>query len=332
MTRRKVLYIGGTGRTGSTVLDQLLGQFPAFFSGGEMAFFWSRGILANAICACGEPVRSCPVWEHSIAAVTDSPDITAEQMVALHKRFWSIHTFAMVIPGFARSRMRQIHDFPQTMQRLYGSILDDQQAQVFVDSSKEPHFSYILREGSDLDLRFLHLVRDPRAVGRSWQRIKPESGLPTDVNMERRTSSVAAAYYMFSDVMAEVFWQSPHRRYAFLRYEDFAEDPAAVLAAIGDFVDEPIDPGTVLDGRSFEAGPIHTSWGNPNRVGRTTLTIRADEAWRTELSRRDKIILTLLTLPLILRYGYPIRPSGKRLAPRSSRLRAADLSRVSPTQ
>lgn len=332
MTRRKVLYIGGTGRTGSTVLDQLLGQFPAFFSGGEMAFFWSRGILANAICACGEPVRSCPIWEHSIAAVTDSPDETADQMVELRERFWSIHTFAMIIPGFARSRMRRIRGLPQTMQRLYGSILDDQHAQVFVDSSKEPHFSYILREGSNLDMRFLHLVRDPRAVGRSWQRIKPEFGLPTNVNMERRSSSVAAAYYMFSDVMAEVFWQSRHRRYAFLRYEDFADDPAAVLAAIGDFVDEPIDPDSVLHGKTFEAGPIHTSWGNPNRVGRTTLTIRVDEAWRTELSRRDKIILTLLTLPLILRYGYPIRPSGKRLAPRSARLRAADLSRVRSTK
>lgn len=332
MTRRKVLYIGGTGRTGSTVLDQLLGQFPAFFSGGEMAFFWSRGIQANAICACGEPVRTCPVWEHSIASVTDSPDATADQMVALRQRFWSIHTFAMMIPGYARRRMRQVGDLPLTMQRLYGSILDDQHAEVFVDSSKEPHYSYLLREGSNLDIRFLHLVRDPRAVGRSWQRIKPEFGLPTNVNMERRTSSVAAAYYMFSDVMAEVFWQSRQGHYAFLRYEDFADDPAGVLAAIGAFVDEPIDPGTVLSGNAFEAGPIHTSWGNPNRVGRTTLTIRADDAWRSELSRGDKIILTVLTLPLLLRYGYPIRPSGRRRPPRSSRLRSTDLSRAASSR
>ena len=32
MTRRTVLYIGGTGRTGSTMVDQLLGQFDTYFS------------------------------------------------------------------------------------------------------------------------------------------------------------------------------------------------------------------------------------------------------------------------------------------------------------
>ena len=70
MIHPKVLYIGGTGRTGSTMLDQLLGQFAGYFSGGEMAFFWSRGIAADAICACGEPVRTCAVWSHAIASVT----------------------------------------------------------------------------------------------------------------------------------------------------------------------------------------------------------------------------------------------------------------------
>ena len=327
MTRRKVLYIGGTGRTGSTMIDQLLGQFGSYFSGGEMAFFWSRGIGAGAICACGEPVGSCSVWSHAVASITEDPDRVADRMVALRRRFWSPHVFAMWIPGFSRRRLQEIAELPRTVEQLYEDVAVEQGIEVFIDSSKEPHYSYILREGSDLDLRFLHLVRDPRAVGRSWQRRKVEAGLATDEIMEQRSSPIASAYYMFSNIVSEIFWGNRPQQYAFLRYEDFVAEPAAILESIGEFAGSPIDPSSVLDGTSFAIGQMHTSWGNPSRVGRTSITIRQDDAWRTELPRRDLVLLTVLNLPLLLRYGYPIRPSGRRRdTPRSSRLRRADLA------
>lgn len=326
MTALKVLYIGGTGRTGSTMVDQLLGQFPDYFSGGEMAFFWSRGIGAGAICACGAPVRDCPVWHHAIASVTDDPDGLAARLVARRQRFRWPHVFAMWWPGFSGRRLREIAELPTTAEALYRDVATTQDSEVFIDSSKEPHYSYILREGSELDLRFLHLVRDPRAVGRSWQRRRAEAGLTTGEMMEQRSSPVASAYYLFSNIVSEIFWRSRTDRYAFLRYEDFVADPARILIAIGEFAGAPIDPSTVLDGASFEIGELHTSWGNPSRVGRTSITIRQDDAWRTELSRRDMVLLTVLNLPLLLHYGYPIRPSGRRRTRlRSSRLRRADL-------
>jgi len=328
MIHPKVLYIGGTGRTGSTMLDQLLGQFAGYFSGGEMAFFWSRGIAAGAICACGEPVRTCAVWSHAIASVTENPDQLAARMVELRRRFWSPHVFLMWIPRFSRRRMRELAEFPTTVEALYDDVASTQSSTVFIDSTKEPHYSYILREGSELDLRFLHLVRDPRAVGCSWQRRKTETGLSTDEIMEQRSSTISSAYFMFSNTVAELFWGSRPDRYAFLRYEDFVADPSGILEAIGNFAGTPIVPESVLDELSFPIGKMHTSWGNPSRVGRTSITIRQDDAWMSELSVLSKVVITVLTLPLLLRYGYPIRPSGKRLSPRSSRLRAADLSQV----
>ena len=327
MTPLRVLYIGGTGRTGSTMVDQLLGQFAGYFSGGEMAFFWSRGIGASAICACGSPVRDCTVWHHAIASVTDDPDRLAARLVALRTRFRWPHVFAMWIPGFSASRLREIAELPTTAERLYGDVAQQQDIEVFIDSSKEPHYSYILREGSDLDLRFLHLVRDPRAVGRSWQRRRTEAGLTTDEIMEQRTSPISSAYYLFSNIVSEILWGSRSDRYAFLRYEDFVDDPARILEAIGEFAGTPIRPDSVLDGQTFPIGTMHTSWGNPSRVGRTSITIRRDDAWRTELSRWDMVVLTVLNLPLLLHYGYPIRPSGRRRPTlRSARLRRADLA------
>jgi hypothetical protein len=228
--------------------------------------------------------------------------------------------------------MRELAELPTTVEALYDDVASTQAATVFIDSTKEPHYSYILREGSELDLRFLHLVRDPRAVGCSWQRRKVETGLTTDEIMEQRSSTISSAYFMFSNTVAELFWGSRSDNYAFLRYEDFVADPSSTLEATGNFAGTPIVPESVLDGLSFPTGKMHTSWGNPSRVGRTSITIRQDDAWRSELSGLSKVVITLLTFPLILRYGYPIRPSGKRVAPRSRRLRAADLSRVHSAQ
>src|SRR5437870_4438917 len=57
----RVLYIGGCGRSGSTLLDRMLGQVPGVCSLGELTHLW-RGLLDNAECGCGAPIRDCPFW------------------------------------------------------------------------------------------------------------------------------------------------------------------------------------------------------------------------------------------------------------------------------
>src|SRR5207245_4821641 len=57
-----VLYLGGVGRSGSTLVDRILGQVPGLFSGGEIRDLWARGLIENRQCGCGTPFRSCSFW------------------------------------------------------------------------------------------------------------------------------------------------------------------------------------------------------------------------------------------------------------------------------
>lgn len=43
--RTKVLLIAGMGRSGSTLVAELLGQMKAFESIGEASVLWNRGLL-----------------------------------------------------------------------------------------------------------------------------------------------------------------------------------------------------------------------------------------------------------------------------------------------
>jgi hypothetical protein len=58
----KVLFLGGHGRSGSTILDRLLGQLPGFFSIGELRNVWQRSLLEDQLCGCGEPFSRCGFW------------------------------------------------------------------------------------------------------------------------------------------------------------------------------------------------------------------------------------------------------------------------------
>src|SRR4051794_15439538 len=58
----KVLYIGGYGRSGSTLLVQLLGQIEGFHSVGEMWNIWQQCFTENQLCGCGKPFHECPFW------------------------------------------------------------------------------------------------------------------------------------------------------------------------------------------------------------------------------------------------------------------------------
>ncbi len=59
----QVLYVGGWGRSGSTLLSHLLGRLPGMVSVGELRYVWQAGVEANELCGCGERVRRVPVLD-----------------------------------------------------------------------------------------------------------------------------------------------------------------------------------------------------------------------------------------------------------------------------
>jgi len=306
--RVHILYIGGTGRTGSTLLTAMLGQYQQFFPAGELAFLWRFGLLDAGKCGCGLLLRECPVWGSILTdAYGDVSKVDAAELFRLRKRFNSKHMPLMVTRGLRQRLLQRAGDFPSTVERLYHGIASATDSRVIVDSSKEPHYSYILRSRPSLDVFFLHLVRDPRAVAHSWRaHHKKETGLSYDSWMESRGPVVSSTYFDVSNVAAELMWSHWHDRYLFLRYEDFLADPTSTLRRIGRFVGEDIDPSQIMTDGRVDLNPSHTAWGNPKRFELGSVQLEPDEAWRSKMPRKERLAVTALTFPFIKRYHYPI--------------------------
>ena len=58
----RLIYVMGTARSGTTILEILLGNNPGIANLGEVSHIFAHGFIRNDDCACGHPARECPVW------------------------------------------------------------------------------------------------------------------------------------------------------------------------------------------------------------------------------------------------------------------------------
>jgi hypothetical protein len=180
---------------------------------------------------------------------------------------------------------------------------------VVEDSSKHPSTAACLRTSRDVDLRVVHVVRDSRGVAYSWtkQVRRPEArdGAADRTLMARYSPARAAALWMGHNATLALLGRLGVRT-SVVRYEDFVAAPRAVLAEVASFAGltttaRDLD---VVQGSSVHVGVAHTVSGNPMRFDTGRLTLRRDDDWRQDLSRSRRLLVSALTLPMLLRYGY----------------------------
>ncbi len=314
----KILLIGGYPRSGSTLLDRVLGELDGFVSLGEVRQVWSEGWRDNQLCGCGNRLRDCAFWR-SVAGRTwggEDPRVL-QQILTLKQRvdrWWRVPQFAL---GAVSPRFRQdLGSYAGWLSRLYDAVSSASAAKVIIDSSKDISHAYVLTAlPSRFQVFLVHLVRDSRAVAFSSATNKFDPG--TGRSMKRagvlRTS-------LEWDLVNLLTWAigRDHSAYLRLRYEDFVTDPRGSISRILTFLNEspralPIDEGGLVS-----LGVSHTVSGNPMRFHRGTLSIRPDEAWRVRIRRRDRMLVSAMTWPtqvwlrrashVVLRCASPGRP------------------------
>jgi hypothetical protein len=308
----KVLFIGGYGRSGSTLLDRVLGGIDGLCSVGELRHVFREGYVENRLCGCGEPFRECEFWgEVTARAFGDMESFDARGTLELQERVDRWWRAARLAGPRGRGRPgAELEAYRATLRSLYRGIASVSDARVIVDSSKDVSHGYALRGvGDPLKPYVLHLVRDSRAVAHSWQRQKFNPG--SGVDMDRYGLVRTSAEWMAINALTALHSRlgAPYRR---LRYQDFVTDPRAAVSSILDFLGEPTEHTRISARRTVELGEDHTVAGNPIRFRRGEIEVRRDDEWRTRMPPRSKALVTALTLPALALALTGPRPDGSR--------------------
>ena len=300
-----VLFIGGSQRSGSTLLDRLLGQVPGHVSAGEVVHLWTRGVRDDELCGCGVPFGRCPFWSE-VGRVAfggwdriDVDDIVSLQRSVDRNRYIIFMLFPFLAPRYAR----RLRSYERTLSKLFRAIAVGGGG-VVVDSSKHISTAFLLRRVPGLRVRVVHLVRDSRGVAFSLgKRVRRPEVREAEAFMHRRSPWRAALEWsVFNGLFHVLRWAgTPVAR---VRYEDLISEPAGTIGRFGARPGGPSPEPTFIDGRTVTLDVGHTVAGNPMRFSQGRTELRLDEAWRMEMRRWERWTTTALTAPLLITYGY----------------------------
>ncbi len=311
----KVLFLAGKGRSGGTLLASLLGQLPGFFNIGELNRLWDWGLVSNFRCGCGLPVQECPTWhaildeadklladEHpGIAPITDARIDLAQAAVV---RWPRTPALLRAKPG-AHPRWKELDRYTAACSAVYRAIAAVTGARVVVDSSRLPIEPVALGLVPGVDARVAQVIRDPRAVVYSWKRSKPTTDRDNVELMPKFSASYSTTSWLARNLVVEAI--SRRGPVEVVQYDDMARDPAGVLRQLAAFVGEPAGALEFLTSETATIAPTHSVGGNPVRMTSGAIKIEPDEEWQHRIEPRDRVLATAIALPLLHRYGLPVR-------------------------
>ncbi|GAA3742386.1 sulfotransferase [Salinactinospora qingdaonensis] len=300
-----VVFVGGLGRSGSTLIERALGELPGVCSVGELVHLWQRGLIDNERCGCGAPFSGCAFWRdvgwrafggwHCL----DPDDILALRASVDRTRYVPWLLGRTPSPALAA---RLCH-YTDLYDHVYAAIASVSGCDVVVDSSKHASLAACLRHRYGERMRVVHVVRDPRAVAHAWgKRVPRPDATPTSPEQEMAR---------YSPGRAAVQWTAQNAVFAALartevpvhrvRYEDFVAAPAARFAEVAGFIGHQGELPITADGHVY-LSTTHTVSGNPTRFRTGAVAVRADDTWREELAPRDRALVAAMTLPFRMCY------------------------------
>lgn len=303
--RLKVLYVTGFGRSGTTILDNILGQLDGVFAAGELHYIWDRSLEQNRLCACGEAFSNCPVWQRVMAALGADYEPDTARLVQLRESLNPRRSIWARLRGSSHTASPEVAEYAAAMERLYRAVADATDSRVVVDSSKSPALGHLLDVMPGIDPYVVHLVRDPRAVAFSWLKKKVyDPGGDEPMYMSQHPPARSAKLWLVWNLTAEMIWARRSGRYLRLRYEDFTDRPRETLEKVVRLILDEVPPLPFVGDFEVDLTRSHSMAGNPSRFETGTVTIRRDDTWRQELPKSVQRLVTLLTWPLARRYGY----------------------------
>ncbi|HEY1116919.1 MAG TPA: sulfotransferase [Acidimicrobiales bacterium] len=303
----KVLYIAGVGRSGSTLVERMLGAVPGYVNTGELNAIFSRVASQDQRCGCGERFSACPFWttvgEHAFGGWTT----VTERMSDLQPRLVRQRHVPRLATGWAgASYLRELDEYLDVHRRLYEAIAAVSGAEVVVDASKSTAQLFALRRLNSLDLRVLHLVRDSRGVANSWSKVgirKPQStgGDTMGTYSPHRLAVLWAALELECTLLDAA---TPYS--ARVRYEDLVSRPRPTILETLARLGLPVTEAglTHVGERSVSLEASHGVAGSRTRFDAGIIDLHLDDAWRSTLPSGARRVVTALTLPQLVGYGY----------------------------
>jgi hypothetical protein len=279
----RVGYIGGSAKSGSTILDMMLGANSRAFSAGQLdeLRFW---LDSGRYCTCGRSVEECPFWKEVLMSYGELVPPTMNVSAKFGK---VTATLRVIATGMTAHEAREAERAWTLLDRVAGRSGKD----VVVDSSKSAlRLARLARHPMGERLRVVHLVRDARGYvsSKSFSR-RVESPQGTVGYTTPQSKPAAVADWLAQNLLMFTIGLVAFRgRYLVLTYEQMTRDPERILDRLAQFLDMEYEPSMLPP---LSRSDFHLIGGSSSRL--TFSELRYDDKWQTQLRAREKLLIQL---------------------------------------
>lgn len=306
----RVLYVIGSGRSGSTIFGAAAGLHPKTIALGELNRLGrEEDPLHTRQCSCGEVLIDCPFWS-DVLELWDRGrgTLSFARFRTLQSRYERLRSY----PYLLKERRRPSESFTAYQSatlELYQAISRISGAAVLVETSKYAMRAAALLDTPDLDVRLVHLIRDGRGVFWSLKKYDRRRRIRSKrIRAQFKTWMTPFEWWALNHIAEAITRRAPSVR---IRYEDFVTYPRRTLNEVGGLIGHDLDEV----GRDLSAGaPIsfgHMVAGNMVRM-EGPAPLKLDEAWKEKLPSFERKYFWTIAGHKARRYGYERLAQGQR--------------------
>jgi len=306
MKNYKIIFILGTGHSGSTLIDMILGTSPETFSAGELAFFSHyvtqtphKKIDKNIgyTCTCGKSVQDCSFWKRVNKKINEPwPIIKNRGSIDTYKIFLNI------LNPFEKKL--SFNTNISSNKKVYDTIYQEAKKtkprlKYIIDSSKDPRRLYeILKDTSinNKDIYVLYLYRNAESYLNSYKKdIKTISGV------QPRNMFITLIEWAAVHVASRRMIRKYKLKHRVITYSSFCNNPLGHVSNLKQFLNIKIYDKNII--KRVNTSHYHNIHGSLSRFYDYD-AIREDVSWKNNLSLTEKAISGLFSLPFRLVQKY----------------------------
>ncbi|MEP0986299.1 sulfotransferase [Ekhidna sp.] len=216
---RKIIYIMGGGRSGTTLLDIILGNSNQAFSLGEiLKFLELEGVPHNS--QEGDEVWSFyqPIYQQ----LRNSTDLEGLSKIANEFEYHS--NYLNVLFWLKSAKKKKL--YANYVNKVFDILFEASKAEILIDSSKYPARAMALSKVLKHEIAFVYIQRDPVKVIESFGK----------KNLEQPSKSTFSAfiYYVFVNLGCQLSLRILKTRHSTIqiKYEDLVQSPSEVIELI----------------------------------------------------------------------------------------------------
>ena len=302
----KVIYIGGHGRSGTTITDRVLAEVTGGFSAGEIHRFWAYGLAQDWRCSCGERLRDCEFWGDALRQSFSDSGCSEGDLLETWKTVARPRSLPFLwYPPLRSARFRRhLARYRSFLEVLYRTVSQRSGTRVIVDSSGSPLHGSVLAGLEEIEVAMVHLVRDVRAVAFSNQKSKFNPSAPaSDATMHTKPAPrVAATWVLYNSLLEGL--EAAMDTYTLVRYEDLFSRPKREFDRLVGHLDVESRTEEVFCGENIRLSSEHVGQGNPVRQKQGIETLAPDTEWVGKMSRIKQAFMAYVCKTRLEKYSY----------------------------